>query len=232
MADVFAEFCAAGLWPGLGVDPRRSTRPMPASGVRRTSPHPRWPRYRGSPAAVPPGSSPVSSAPASSTTWWNCWCHRSFRRGGQLRLVDALGDDAAAQLRRDPWRLLVLPDATVAQADRLARALESDVSRDDPRRGRALVEWTLARFARDGDTAAPLRAVADGVRGFGVDAGRGGRRRRLPRARWCALTTRPAPASRGSPVRSSRRRSPTSPPDWRDWCGARRRSPMPTRSAR
>ena len=73
-------------------------------------------------------------------------------------------------LRADPWRLLALPDAAVAQADRLARSIEPDVRRDDPRRGRALVEWTLARYARDGHTAAPQSLVADGLRPFGVDA--------------------------------------------------------------
>src|SRR6478752_5036860 len=86
------------------------------------------------------------------------------------RLAEALGDDAGAVLRADPWRLLALPDAAVGQADRLARAVEPDVRRDDPRRGRALVEWTLARFARDGHTAAPESLVADGMRPFGVEA--------------------------------------------------------------
>ena len=86
------------------------------------------------------------------------------------RLTDALGDGAAATLRADPWRLLSLPDAAVAQADRLAREIEPDVRRDDPRRGRALVEWTLARYARDGHTTAPESLVAEGLRPFGVDA--------------------------------------------------------------
>src|SRR4029077_18754749 len=86
------------------------------------------------------------------------------------RLADALGDDAATMLRADSRRRLTLPDAMVAQADRLARSVEPDVRRDDPRRGRALVEWTLARYARDGHTAAPQSLVADGLRPFGVDA--------------------------------------------------------------
>jgi exodeoxyribonuclease V alpha subunit len=87
------------------------------------------------------------------------------------RLSDGLGVDAGTVLREDPWRLLTLPDAAVAQADRLARFLEPEVRQDDPRRGRALVEWTLARYARDGHTAAPEGLVADGLRPFGVAAG-------------------------------------------------------------
>src|SRR5690606_21436414 len=85
------------------------------------------------------------------------------------RLTEALGDAAAAELRADPWRLLVLPDATVSQADRLARAVDPAVRRDDPRRARALVDWVLARFAREGHTASPIGLVADALRPFGVD---------------------------------------------------------------
>ncbi|QNK83834.1 AAA family ATPase [Nakamurella sp. PAMC28650] len=86
------------------------------------------------------------------------------------RLMEALGDNAADQLAEDPWRLLALPDATVAQADRIALALDPDVQRGDPRRGRSLVDWTLARFSRQGHTAASVQQVADALRPFGVDA--------------------------------------------------------------
>ncbi|WP_354529401.1 AAA family ATPase [Nakamurella sp. UYEF19] len=87
------------------------------------------------------------------------------------RLMEAIGDDAADQLAQDPWRLLALPDATVAQADRVALAVDPGVQRNDPRRGRSLVDWTLARFARQGHTAASQQQVADALRAFGVDAG-------------------------------------------------------------
>jgi exodeoxyribonuclease V alpha subunit len=85
------------------------------------------------------------------------------------RLTDAIGDGAAAALRADPWRLLVLPDATVAQADRLAVAVDGARRRDDPRRARALVDWTLARFAREGHTAAPVPVLGDALTAFGLD---------------------------------------------------------------
>jgi exodeoxyribonuclease V alpha subunit len=84
--------------------------------------------------------------------------------------MEAIGDDAADQLQVDPWRLLALPDATVAQADRVALSIDPAVQRSDPRRGRSLVDWTLARFARQGHTAASLAQVADALRPFGVDA--------------------------------------------------------------
>ena len=126
------------------------------------------------------------------------------------RLADALGDEAGAVLRADPWRLLALPDAAVAQADRLARSIEPDVRRDDPRRGRALVEWTLARYARDGHTAAPQSLVADGLRPFGVDAQPALGARWTPAA-WSGWPTRPGRTNPGSPERCWRGQTPLSP---------------------
>jgi exodeoxyribonuclease V alpha subunit len=82
--------------------------------------------------------------------------------------VDALGPGAARLLRDDPWQLLVVWGATPADADRLARALIPDVRRDDPRRGRALVGYVLARQARDGHTVSPAGLVGDALRGFGA----------------------------------------------------------------
>ena len=41
--------------------------------------------------------------------------------------------------------------------------------RDDPRRGRALIGWTLNRFARDGHTASSIAELFGGLRPFGMD---------------------------------------------------------------
>jgi exodeoxyribonuclease V alpha subunit len=87
------------------------------------------------------------------------------------RVVDALGTGAARLLRDDPWRLLVVWGATPPDADRLARALIPDVRRDDPRRGRALVGYVLARQARDGHTVSPAGLVGDALREFGAGDG-------------------------------------------------------------
>ena len=169
MPDVFAEFAAAGLWPGLG---QTTAARLAEAGIN-------------SPDDVT--SEKLAGLPRMTDRRANRLV-TSFIGAGQLydivellvpqeiparwaaRLTDALGNGAAATLRADPWRLLSLPDAAVAQADRLAREIEPDVRRDDPRRGRALVEWTLARYARDGHTTAPESLVAEGLRPFGVDA--------------------------------------------------------------
>ena len=169
MADTFAEFCASGLWPGVTASLARS---MAAAGLDR------------------PGRITLETLTAlpKVTTKRAERVLTSWVGVGQLyetaellapldlpvrwsgRLAEAVGDDAAVQLRRDPWKLLVLPEATPAQADGLARHLDPGVRRDDPRRGRAMVDWTLARFARDGHTASPVAVVADALRPFGVDA--------------------------------------------------------------
>ena len=117
------------------------------------------------------------------------------------RLADALGVDAAAVLRADPWRLLALPDAAVAQADRLARSIEPDVRRDDPRRG--------PRAGANGPspgtpgTATPRRRSAWSPTGYGRSASTRNPRS-VPRwspAGWCGSPTRAVPTNRGSPER-------------------------------
>jgi exodeoxyribonuclease V alpha subunit len=170
VSEVFAEFVAAGLWPGVGSSmaatladagitaPSQVTEEalaaLPTVTARRASRlYLAWvgagQSYELAELLVPQG------IPAR-------WV---------IRLTDALGDGAAPVLRGDPWRLLVLPDATVAEADRLALAVDGERRRNDPRRARALVDWTLARFAREGHTAAPVALVADSLTTFGLDAG-------------------------------------------------------------
>ena len=169
MPDVFAEFCAAGLWPGLG---QATSAKLAEAGIR---------------SAADVRADRLASIPRMTERRANRLV-MSFIGAGRIydiaellvpqeipirwstRLADVLGEDAAASLRADPWRLLALPDAAVAQADRLARSVEPDVRREDPRRGRALVEWTLARYARDGHTVAAASQVAGALRPFGVDA--------------------------------------------------------------
>ena len=151
-----------------------------------------------------------------------------------LRLADALdAADAAQALRTDPWRLLLLPDATVAQADRLARSIDPDVRRDDPRRGRALVAWTLARFARDGHTAAPGehgRGGAPAVRGR--CAQRPGRRDSGRHRRVGHRSDRSDRLGRavGEPEGAGRRGVLGRRPTWPGWSARPRRWPASGRS--
>lgn len=84
------------------------------------------------------------------------------------RIVDLLGPPASRLLRDDPWQLLSVYGVSPSDADRVARAALPGVSRDDPRRARALVGWALAAQARDGHTVAPRDVVAGALTEFGA----------------------------------------------------------------
>ncbi|MGH8960928.1 MAG: AAA family ATPase [Jatrophihabitantaceae bacterium] len=84
------------------------------------------------------------------------------------RAVDTLGPGAARALRDDPWQLLAVYGITPNDADRLARTTIAGVTRDDPRRARALVGYVLNRQARDGHTVSPADLVAPALREFDV----------------------------------------------------------------
>lgn len=79
-----------------------------------------------------------------------------------------LGEDAEALLRGDPWELLRVPGVRPAQADRFALASLPAADPQDPRRGRALVEFLLAEAARRGDTALPGERVVEALRGLRI----------------------------------------------------------------
>lgn len=167
--DVFAEFAASGLWPGVGQAVAQS---FAGAGITSASK-----------VTVAALTRIDKMTPKRADRIYTSWigAGQAYAVAQLLvpqeipvrwagRLMEALGDNAADQLAEDPWRLLALPDATVAQADRIALALDPDVQRGDPRRGRSLVDWTLARFSRQGHTAASVQQVADALRPFGVDA--------------------------------------------------------------
>jgi exodeoxyribonuclease V alpha subunit len=83
--------------------------------------------------------------------------------------AEQLDSTGAAELSADPWRLLSVPTVTPEQADVFARRLLGDHARlDDPRRGRALVEWLLDRAGKDGHTAVPLMTVTSALSGMDV----------------------------------------------------------------
>ncbi len=75
--------------------------------------------------------------------------------------VDALGEQAAAVLREDPWQLLAVQGVRPEQADGFARALlGAECGPGDERRAVALTVWLLERAALEGHTvleAATLR---------------------------------------------------------------------------
>ena len=167
MTDVFAAFCAAGLWPGLGttLDGR-----LAEGGIRSPA------DVTAARLAALPGVGPAradrlvgtfaAAAPAYAVVEVLVAADLPARLAASA--VESLGDDAAQLLRADPWRLLELADVRPEEADGLARTLVGAGSRRDGRRGRALAGYVLARAARDGHTALPTGTVAAALAGLDV----------------------------------------------------------------
>ncbi|WP_324277782.1 AAA family ATPase [Blastococcus brunescens] len=164
---VFAAFCGAGLWPGLG---RRTAAELPGAGI--TAPDdvtadrlvkiPLVGRQR----AERLFSSFLAAAPTYEVV------ELLVGAGLQAKLAagvaDALGPDAARRLRDDPWALLSLTGVTLADADRLAIAVLTGADRQDSRRGRAIVGLTLRTATRDGHTVLPADLVVAALQAEGI----------------------------------------------------------------
>ncbi|MCZ2828972.1 AAA family ATPase [Modestobacter sp. VKM Ac-2986] len=164
---VFAAFCAAGLWPGLG---KRAAAELPAAGI--TSPDevsadrlltlPRVGRQR----AERLFSSFLAAGPTYEVVELLVGAGLNARLA--VSSADTLGPDAARRLRDDPWALLSLTGVTLADADRLAITVLSGADRQDSRRGRAIVSLTLRTATRDGHTVLPADLVVAALQAEGV----------------------------------------------------------------
>src|SRR3954465_7943485 len=170
---VFAAFCAAGLWPGLG---RRTAADLPAAGTPspddvsadRLLALPRVGRQR----AERLFSSFLSAQPTYEVVELLVGAGLNARLAAGV--ADALGPDAARRLRDDPWALLGLSGVTLADADRLAIAVLPGADRQDSRRGRAVVAHTLRTATRDGHTVLPAELVVAALRAEGSPDPAGG----------------------------------------------------------
>lgn len=126
---------------------------------------------RPSPAAAPavtvrPPAPRTATAPAPATT---AAVREVLAAGGAPEalagpVATALGENAAAALREDPWQLLAVPGVRPEQADGFARALlGGECGPDDPRRTVALTVWLLEQAAVQGHTALDIEAVRAGL---------------------------------------------------------------------
>ncbi|UOY02485.1 AAA family ATPase [Blastococcus sp. PRF04-17] len=163
---VFAAFCAAGLWPGLG---RRTAAELPDAGIvspddvtaDRLMKLPRVGRQR----AERLFSSFLAAQPTYDVVELlvNAGLDAKLAAG----VADTLGPDAARRLKDDPWALLGLTGVNLVDADRLAIALLPGADRQDSRRGRAIVGLTLRTATRDGHTVLPADLVVAALRAEG-----------------------------------------------------------------
>ena len=164
---VFAAFCAAGLWPGLG---RRTAAELPLAGI--TSPNdvsadrlvkiPLVGRQR----AERLFSSFLAAQPAYDVVELLVGAGLNAKLAAGV--ADTLGPDAARRLRDDPWALLALTGVTLGDADRLAIAVLKGADRQDGRRGRAIVGLTLRTATRDGHTVLPADLVVAALQAEGI----------------------------------------------------------------
>ncbi|MEO7125696.1 MAG: AAA family ATPase [Nakamurella sp.] len=156
---VFSEFCAAGLWPGVnasfaqtleeaGVDRPEKVTVQAIAALSSVTDKRAGRLYSAWLAAAPMYELTTLLLPQRLPIRW------------VRRLADQLGDAAATLLAADPWRLLTLPDATVAQADAFARSIQPDVHPKDPRRLCALLARILYAESRSGHTVSPLSLIA------------------------------------------------------------------------
>ncbi|HEX4728710.1 MAG TPA: AAA family ATPase, partial [Jatrophihabitans sp.] len=164
---MFAAFCAAGLWPGLGST---LTAELAEAGIRGPD------DVTASALATLPRVGPVragrlvsafiAAGPAYQVTELLVAAELPARWAA--RVIELFGAAGHRLLRDDPWRLLQVTGVDVPDADALARAAIANVERDDPRRSRALVGFTLARLARDGHTVWPAAEVAQDLQLYRV----------------------------------------------------------------
>lgn len=155
----FQAFCEAGLWPGLG-----KTLPAVLPDVGINGPNDvTLARLAELPKVSPLRAGRLFSAWIAAGPTYDVvllLIHAGFPARLAVAAVDSLGDDAAALLREDPWRLLGLTGVSIGDADRFAHATEPGIRREDPRRGRAIVGQVLAVAARDGHTVTTAESVA------------------------------------------------------------------------
>ena len=166
-AEVFAAFCGAGLWPGLG---RTLAELLPEHGI--TGPDDvAVSTLRELPKVSKERARKLATAFQDARTTYEVLelllpARLEPRLAG--RAVDALGSSAVRILTEDPWRLLHLPAVAPGEADRFARTVIDGVRPDDPRRARALVFFVLTRQARDGHTVTPRSQIVELLREFHV----------------------------------------------------------------
>jgi exodeoxyribonuclease V alpha subunit len=164
---VFAAFCTAGLWPGLG---RRTAAELPGAGIvspddvtaDRLVKIPKVGRQR----AERLFSSFLASQPTYDVV--ELLVGAGLEAKLAAGVADTLGPDAARRLRDDPWALLSLHGVSLGDADRLAIAVLKGADRQDARRGRAIVGLTLRTATRDGHTVLPADLVVAALQAEGI----------------------------------------------------------------
>lgn len=164
-AGLLARFAAAGLWPGI---PRKAADALAGSGLR-TREDVTASRLVALPGIGPARAPRLARALADAGEVWRV---AELLDAADLplrpaaRLAAQLGPGSAAALRADPWRLLLLPEVRLTEADRLAASV--GLTRAHPARGPAVLMHLLAAAAAQGHTCQPRDALVRLLAGRGV----------------------------------------------------------------
>lgn len=168
METVFAAFCAAGLWPGLG---RTTAERLPAAGINSpvdvTTTALLTVEGIAAKKAEKLAKAFVDAQPRYAVAEMLHAAGLPVRAAGPI--VDGLGTNAATALTNDPWRLLDTGMVEPRQVDAFAiGTLTERPTKADPRRGRAFTAYVLARASRDGHTVLPKDTLAAALGGLDV----------------------------------------------------------------
>ena len=168
MTDVFAAFCAAGLWPTLG---RTAAEKLAAAGIARPEDVSVLALAKVDGIGDKRAAKLVKTFAEAEPRY--AVAELLHPAGLPLRavfgIVDAYGSGAAAMLTGDPWRILDTNTVQPRDADVFAlRTLPERPDKSDPRRGRAFTVYVLARSARDGHTVLSESTVVSALTGLDV----------------------------------------------------------------
>ncbi|MFD9303651.1 helix-hairpin-helix domain-containing protein [Streptomyces sp. NPDC060048] len=141
-----------------GADPETASAPAPSA-----------------PPPAAPMPAPVTATPAAPSDAAVRAVRDVLARGGAPEALApqaaaVLGDGAAEELARSPWRLLAVAGVRPAQADGFARALlgAGQTGPGDERRAAALVGWLLAQAAAKGHTVLEAPTLEAALAQYGV----------------------------------------------------------------
>lgn len=164
---VFAAFCDAGLWPGLGFS---SAAELPKSGIIRAD-------LVTKDALLRLPRTGTKRAERLLSGWLGAQAVYDVVRilvpaGIPARaaqtMLEEVGDDCVRLIENNPWRIVGIRGIDVEAADEVARAVLGSLDRQDPRRARAVVTEVLRQEAASGHTEAPVDEVVDAVRAAGI----------------------------------------------------------------
>ncbi len=156
--NVFAAFALAGLWPGLG---KSFAQALPAARI--TSPDDvTLENLLNVPGLTRPRAERLIAAFVTAEPIYRV-AEELIIAGCQPKAatiaVSCFGATAHEVIAEDPWALLACGALDVAGADRFALYQLDEITPDDPRRGKALVQWALRQGAKAGSTALPVTAI-------------------------------------------------------------------------